>query len=215
MSPRVVVVSFALTACTIDDKQPAVPEDPPSDATSTSELNVALSVVDATGTAVDRNSFAKAEDVHFTLHVLDPAMPVVAEDYMFQVIGPDGSLLSSDEPACRRFHVNTKGVIDGVHPASLATGAACTHAFERTSTQALSVQAMPFAIGSSSFVLEIAPLAETMSDRTFAGALAIAFEIAAPSPGQEDNDDSGNDDDDNDNGSNGNGNGNGSGNGKK
>jgi hypothetical protein len=216
MYPRVVVVSFALTACSVDDKHAALPE-PPSDVASVSELNVGLTVVDATGAAVADNSFALAEDVHFTLHVVDPEQPVVAEDYVFQVIGPDGSLLSSDDRTCRRFHVNTQGVIDGVHPASLATGAACTHAFERTSDRALRVQAMPFAIGSSSFILEIAPLAHAMSDGRLAGAVAVAFDVDASSPGDEPSPPEQDDDDDDGNGggggngSGGNGNGNGSG----
>lgn len=244
MRTLAVLPLLASAACTIEDKLPALPgEDPGPGTTTHSELNVSVSVVDGAGARLERDTFAAPEDVYFTVRIADAGKPVVAEDYVFQVLGGDGSMLSSDDFACRRFHVSVQGAIDGVHAAVLANGSACTHELVRTESRAIAIQAMPFAVGGELFVLRVGTAKACVSDDAFEAALAVPFAIGAPveeeeqqpppPPPEEDEeepppdeeqpppddeepppDEGDDDDDDGNNGNNGNGKGKGKGNGK-
>ncbi|HEX5061822.1 MAG TPA: DUF4215 domain-containing protein [Kofleriaceae bacterium] len=99
------------------------------------------------GSAVNHNIYDAKTDVYLDggpsggspVH----AAALAAGDYYFQVTDPSGkTLLSTDDIACRRFHVDTSGVISAVV-------GACTHVSgsdrDYASLGALTVQLMPYA----------------------------------------------------------------------
>jgi len=99
------------------------------------------------GDRVNANLYPAKEDVYLdggpgqNAPGLSAALP--AGDYYFQVTDPSGKvLLSTDDIACRQFHVNAAGVIDAV------VASACAHATgvdsDHPELGAITVQLMPY-----------------------------------------------------------------------
>lgn len=106
------VAVLGLAGCMVDEHTDTSGTEGKSEDPPDRELNVQLRVVDDTGSPVELNHFAAKTDVYLTVNISDPTKPVVAEDFVFQVIDTTGSIKSSDAPSCRRFHVDETGAID-------------------------------------------------------------------------------------------------------
>ena len=113
---------------------------------SNSDLSGAGFTTNADGTEVNGNVYASKSDVYLDggpgPHAPSAAAALPEGDYYFQVTDPSGkTLLSSDDIACREFHVNASGVIDAVvGPCTHATGVDQDHAAQG----AITVQLMPY-----------------------------------------------------------------------
>jgi cysteine-rich repeat protein len=156
-----------------------VAADNPTDAS----LNITLLLVDNTGAAVDNNTFELKEDVYLDIKIADAAGTVVAQDFVFQVVDAQGTVLSSDAIECRRFHVNASGFIDRVYSGVDVSGAGCIHMFQRMGDGHLLLNLAPFkdaivdANGAMMFTLKVAALATCGSDADFEDALTISFTV--------------------------------------
>ena len=153
------------------------------DKPESTSLNLSLVLVDETGAAVTDNSFEAKEDVYLDMRILDQDSPVVAQDFVFQIVDAQGTVLSSDPIECRRFHVSAAGYIDRVYSGTTAGGAQCIHMFERMGDGHVLVQLMPFAdsalddSGAMHFTVKVAALATCGSDADFKDALTSSFTI--------------------------------------
>jgi hypothetical protein len=112
MRTLAIVALVSVAGCTVDDRTNTSGVVEGTDAAPARELNVQLRVVGEDGNPVELNRFATKTDVYLTVNVSDASKPVVAEDLTYEVTDSTGKLLSSDPPACRRFHVNERGEID-------------------------------------------------------------------------------------------------------
>jgi len=75
------------------------------------------------GSRVNANIYEAMEDVYLDggppQNAPSGAAGLPEDDYYFQVTDPSGKVLLSLDPVkCRRFHVNSYGVIDYVYPAT-------------------------------------------------------------------------------------------------
>jgi cysteine-rich repeat protein len=152
-------------------------DDHPTD----TNLNLALRVVDKTGASVA--AFEATGDVYLDIAVVDTSGTVVAQDFAFQIVDAQGSLLSSDAFDCRRFHVSGAGYIDRVYSGLDASGATCIHMYERTSSGHILIQLAPFkdaiadGSGAMQFTVKVAALASCGSDTSFHDALSVTFTV--------------------------------------
>ncbi|HSF36754.1 MAG TPA: hypothetical protein VLA70_11590 [Nocardioides sp.] len=108
-------------------------------------LSGAIFTTDASGNPVNLNIYDAKEDVYLNggpgINAPDDAAGLPAGTYSFQVTDPNGgTLLSTDNVACRQFSVDASGVITSVAPS-----VPCAHATD-TSTEdgGLTVQLFPF-----------------------------------------------------------------------
>src|SRR5690349_2897060 len=105
--------------CSVDDNGGAQEVKGAGSGSSTdTALNLSLVLTDKTGAQVKGDQFAAKTDVYLSLQVVASSQAVTAQDFLFQVVDSTGKLLSSDDLACRRFHVDAKGNIDRVAAAT-------------------------------------------------------------------------------------------------
>lgn len=110
------------------------------------------------------------------------AADVVDSDYVFQVLDLNGNVVSSDDPACRRFHLNQFGRIDLVHEGQDSSGAICTHESGIADNNSLVIQLVPFANvaadanGVMSYIVEVLPV----GIETSSYALSTPLSVLAP-----------------------------------
>lgn len=131
------IALVALTGCVVEDRMDTSGTEGKSEDAPDRELNVQLRVVDETGNTVELNRFAAKTDVYLTVKISDETKPVVAEDFVFQVVDPDGSIKSSDVPSCRRFHIDESAAID--------SAAICDHAIAQLDDRTTLIGVAPFA----------------------------------------------------------------------
>jgi cysteine-rich repeat protein len=119
-----------------------------SASSSAMQVRGAVFTTTADGSRVNANIYAAKTDVYLDGGPGPSAPPHAAAlaegDYYFQVTNPNGNdLLSTDDIACRRFHVNASGVIDSVDP---GPGCAHEHGIDQdyASLGAITVQLMPY-----------------------------------------------------------------------
>jgi hypothetical protein len=112
------------------------------------------------GSEVNANIFEAMEDVYLDggpgQNAPSTAAGLPEGDYYFQVTDPSGKVLLSMDPVrCRKFHVNSFGVIDYVYPATRSQKVKgqmvvvdCTHAIgvdiDHSDLGAITVQLMPY-----------------------------------------------------------------------
>ena len=112
------------------------------------------------GSEVNANIFDAMEDVYLDggpgQNAPSTAAGLPEGDYYFQVTDPSGKVLLSMDPVrCRKFHVNSFGVIDYVYPATCSQKVKgqmavvdCTHAIgvdiDHSDLGAITVQLMPY-----------------------------------------------------------------------
>jgi len=113
------------------------------------------------GSRVNANIYEAMEDVYLDggppQNAPSTAAGLPEGDYYFQVTDPSGKVLLSLDPVkCRKFHVNSYGVIDFVYPATCLdkikgrwVDADCSHAtgidIDHSDVGAITVQLMPYA----------------------------------------------------------------------
>jgi len=145
---RKLTILFAgLVACAPQGGSTNDPVASGSGSSSDASLNISISLVDAKGVVSKSNTFAAKADVWLELSALQTGGQVEAADYVFEVVDLQGNVVSSDDLACRRFHVTAQGTIDRVSPATDASGAQCAHATANAQINgatALIVQLIPF-----------------------------------------------------------------------
>ena len=118
----------------------------------------------ADGSRVNANIYQQMKDVYLDggpgLNAPPGAAGLPEGEYYFQVTDPSGKvLLSTDAVKCRRFHINSYGVIDGVCPAEwgclrkvrgrlISTNCNCAHLtgvdVDHNDVGAITVQLMPY-----------------------------------------------------------------------
>lgn len=133
----IAIVALAGAGCVVDGRTDTSGTEGKSEDAPERELNVQLRVVDETGNPVELNRFAAKTDAYFTINISDETKPVVAEDFVFQVVNSDGSVISSDAVSCRRFHVDETATID--------SAAICDHALTRLDDGTTLIGIAPFA----------------------------------------------------------------------
>jgi hypothetical protein len=121
----------------------AVPDAGGSAVCDANALNLSQSVVDEQGRAVANNAFGSADAVFLMVTPTDTAQPVIAQDFAFQVTDASGSGVSTDNAACRTFHIDASGTIT---PIATGTGSdtTCAHKFAVTSDGHSIIQLVPF-----------------------------------------------------------------------
>jgi hypothetical protein len=128
-----------LAGCTVDeatDTTGAV-EEPDEDPMPDRTLNLQLSVVDEMGRQPELNRFAQTTDVFLSVRAADPTKPVVVEEFAFDVTDKNGTVVSSDEPRCRRFRVDERGDVASMPEM-------CLHKVERTEDGKMLIGVAPF-----------------------------------------------------------------------
>jgi cysteine-rich repeat protein len=126
---RLAIVALALAGCVGSDES-----------TSSQDLSGAVHTTDGSGGIVDGNIYGAKEDVYLDGGPRSNGPALDEGTYMFQVTDPSGKkLLSSDDIACRSFHVSSAGVVDAV------LGDACAHATGVDVNGGITIQLVPFA----------------------------------------------------------------------
>ena len=151
MSPsiRFVLASILLAGCfgdTTSDSTSAATGSGSGGGGANGNVRGAIFTTLADGSRVNANIYDAKEDVYLDggpgMTAPSSAAALPEGDYYFQVTDPSGKqVLSSDDIACRRIHVNASGLIDVAYP-----GPGCQHL---TGTDmdygSLTVQLMPYA----------------------------------------------------------------------
>jgi cysteine-rich repeat protein len=180
------ILFMAIAACAPQGSSTNDPVAAGAGSSSDAILNVQVSLVDAKGAAHAQDMFAAKADVWMQLQALTTSNVVTAQDYLFEVVDAQGNVVSSDDLACRRFHVTAQGAIDRVVPGTDPSGAQCAHAAAQIAVNAQAatiIQLIPFgdiakdANGAMQFKLLVAPADQCLNGVFPQGALEVAFTI--------------------------------------
>lgn len=126
--------------------------------------------------------------VYFRIFGTATSADVVDSDYVFQVVDLAGKLLSTDDAACRRFHLNQFGRIDEVYTGVDASGAPCTHEFGIADNFSLLPQLFPFGDapivdGLMHYRIEVFPVGDKPSTYSLSAPFSVVAPVEEPSCG--------------------------------
>lgn len=143
------------------------------------EPGLVLRIASGDGEVIPVMPLFTKEQAHIRILGQATAADVVDSDYVFQVLDLNGNLVSSDDPACRRFHLNQSGRIDLVYEGRDSSGAICTHGFGIADNNSLVIQLVPFADvaaeanGVMSYIVEALPVGIEASSYTLSTPLSV------------------------------------------
>jgi cysteine-rich repeat protein len=188
---------LALVGCTANDhdvaKDPlplAQDTDEPDDSDPPPppvEPGLILRIASGDGEVIPVMPLSVKDEAYIRILGQATAADIVDADYVFQVLDLNGNVVSSDEPACRRFHLNQFGRIDLVYEGQDAAGAVCSHRFGIADNSSLVIQLVPFADvaadanGVMSYVVEALPVQIETSNYKLSTTLSV-LAPAEPEP---------------------------------